>query len=94
MLNLSPRSKKRTYNFALPALRTMPDISSYLTTQQAAKKLGFSIRAVNRLVANKKLDGIRVGRMHLISKESIATYLSFTKGMSKNDPRRKTTSNE
>jgi len=69
---------------------TMPDLAEYMTTQEAAEKIGFTIRAVNRLVASNKLLGIRVGRMYLISRESVKAYLEKTKGMSKNDPRRKT----
>ncbi|MFZ5879741.1 MAG: helix-turn-helix domain-containing protein [Chloroflexota bacterium] len=72
--------------------KAMPDIAEFMTTQEAAEKLGFTIRAVNRLVATKRLDGIKVGRMYLISRESVSAYLDKTKGMSKNDPRRKTES--
>jgi len=68
----------------------MPDLEEFMTTQEASEKLDLTIRAVNRLVANKKLEGIRVGRMHLISRVSIKSYLDKTKDMSKNDPRRKT----
>jgi excisionase family DNA binding protein len=70
--------------------KPMPDIAEYMTTQEAAEKIGFTIRAVNRLVTSNKLAGIRVGRMYLISRESVKSYLEKTKGMSKNDPRRKT----
>ena len=68
----------------------MPDLEEFMTTQEASEKLDLTIRAVNRLVVNKKLEGIRVGRMHLISRVSIKSYLDKTKDMSKNDPRRKT----
>lgn len=68
----------------------MPDLAEFMTTQEAAKKLGFTVRAVNRLVSSKKIEGIKVGRMYLISRVSIKTYLDKTHGMSKNDPRRKT----
>jgi excisionase family DNA binding protein len=69
--------------------QTMPDIEEFMTTQEAAEKLDLTIRAVNRLVAGNKLDGIRVGRMHLISRASVKSYLDKTRDMSKNDPRRK-----
>ena len=68
----------------------MPDLEEFMTTQEASEKPDLTIRAVNRLVANKKLEGIRVGRMHLISRVSIRSYLDKTRDMSKNDPRRKT----
>ena len=67
----------------------MPDLDDFMTTREAAQEMGFTIRAVNRLVATKKLDGIKVGRMYLISRESVKDYLDKTRDMSKNDPRRK-----
>ena len=67
----------------------MPDLAEFMTTQEASKKLDLTIRAVTRLVTSKKLEGIRVGRMHLISRKSVKSYLDKTKDMSKNDPRRK-----
>lgn len=69
---------------------TMPDLNEFMTTQEAAEKLDLTIRAVNRLVSSKKLEGVRVGRMYLISRVSVKSYLNKTKDMSKNDPRRKT----
>jgi excisionase family DNA binding protein len=68
----------------------MPDIEEFMTTQEAAEKLELTIRAVNRLVANKKLEGRKIGRMYLISRASVRSYGDKTKDMSKNDPRRKT----
>jgi len=73
-----------------PTDSNMPDLAEFMTTQETAEKLGFTIRAVNRLVLSQKLEGIRIGRMYLISRESIKRYVDKTKGMSKNDPRRKT----
>ena len=67
----------------------MPDLAEFMTTQEASEKLDLTIRAVTRLVTSKKLEGIRVGRMHLISRMSVKSYLDKTKTMSKNDPRRK-----
>jgi len=69
--------------------KTMPDLAEFMTTQETAEKLDLTIRAVNRLVSSKKLDGIRVGRMYLISRTSIKSYVDKTKGMTKNDPRRR-----
>ena len=67
----------------------MPDLDEFITTKEAAKKLDLTIRAVNRLVSSKKLEGIRVGRMYLISRVSVKSYRDKTKDMTKNDPRRK-----
>lgn len=72
-----------------PQRTKMPDLEEFMTTQEASEKLDLTIRAVTRLVTGKKLEGIRVGRMHLISRTSVKSYLDKTKNMSKNDPRRK-----
>ena len=80
-------------NFAVkestPPRTKMSDLAEFMTTQEASEKLDLTIRAVTRLVTSKKLEGIRVGRMHLISRLSVKSYLDKTKNMSKNDPRRK-----
>jgi excisionase family DNA binding protein len=67
----------------------MPDLEEFMTTQEAAEKMDLTIRAVNRLVSSKKLDAVRVGRMHLIARASVKAYLDKTRDMSKNDPRRR-----
>ncbi|MBI1792964.1 MAG: helix-turn-helix domain-containing protein [Chloroflexi bacterium] len=87
-MNISPRSvaRKRKLDFAI----SMPDLAEFMTTQEAAKKLGFNVKSIPMMLRNKTLDGIRFGRAWLVSKKSVQEYLSKTKGMSKNDPRRKT----
>ena len=67
----------------------MPDLAEFWTTQEVSEKLELSIRAVNRLVASKRLEGIKIGRMYLIRRTSVKDYQEKTKGMNKNDPRRK-----
>ncbi len=69
----------------------MPDLSEFMTTREAAKKLGFNVRSIPYMVKNKTLEGVRVGRAWLVSKKSVQEYLGKTKGLSKNDPRRKLT---
>lgn len=68
---------------------TMPDLNEFMTTQEAANKLGFNVRSIPYMVKSKTLDGVRFGRSWLVSKKSVQEYLSKTKGMSKYDPRRK-----
>jgi hypothetical protein len=41
------------------------------------------------MMKHKELDGIRFGKVWLVSRKSVQEYLAKTKGMSKNDPRRK-----
>ena len=67
----------------------MPDLAEFMTTQEAAKALGFHVKRVPTMVKNKTLEGIRFGRAWLVSRKSVQDYLDKTKGMSKNDPRRK-----
>ena len=67
----------------------MPDLDEFMTTQEAAEKLGFHVKRVPTMVKNKTLEGVRFGRAWLISRKSVQDYLQKTKGMSKNDPRRK-----
>lgn len=69
--------------------KTMPDLAEFMTTREAAKKLGFHVKRVPTMVKNKTLEGIRFGRAWLVSRKSVQEYLEKTKGMSKNDPRRK-----
>jgi len=69
----------------------MPDLNEFMTTKEAARKLGFHVKRIPTMVRNKTLDGVRFGRAWLVSKESVTEYLKKTEGMSKNDPRRKAT---
>ena len=73
----------------LVAASAMPDLSEYITTKQAAKKLGFNVRSIPYMVKKKTLDGVRIGHVWLVSENSVRNYLRKTRGFSKNDPRRK-----
>ena len=67
----------------------MPDLAEFMTTDQAAKALGFTVGSVRQLVYKKKLESIRFGRSLLIPKKAVREYVEKTQGMSKNDPRRR-----
>lgn len=67
---------------------TMPDLSEFMTTKDAAKILGFHAESIRHLVYKNKLESIRFGRSLLIPKKAVQEYLEKTKGMNKNDPRR------
>ena len=69
--------------------QTMPDLAEFMTTQEAAKVLGFHVKTIPLMVRNQTLQGVRFGRAWLVSRKSVQEYLDKTKGMSKNDPRRK-----
>lgn len=76
--------------FAIGKTQTaMPDLAEYMTTAEAAKVLGFHVKRIPTMVRNKTLDGIRFGKVWLVSRKSVKDYLKKTEGMSKNDPRRK-----
>jgi len=67
----------------------MPDLEEFLTTKEAAKKLGFNVRSIPYMIKSRTLEGVRFGRSWLVSKKSVQEYRKKTEGMSKNDPRRK-----
>lgn len=88
LFRISPKIRKLSFSVALPKL--MPDIAEYMTTKEAAEKLGFNVKRIPTMVRKKTLDGIRIGHAWLVSKKSLDEYIEKTHGMSKNDPRRKT----
>jgi excisionase family DNA binding protein len=67
----------------------MPDLNEFMTTEEAAKKLGFNVRSIPYMIKSETLEGVRFGRSWLVSKKSVKEYIKKTDGMSKNDPRRK-----
>ena len=72
----------------LKANFAMPDLNEFMTTDQAAKALDFTVESVRQLVYKKKLESQRFGRSILIPKKAGKEYLEKTKGMNKKDPRR------
>ena len=73
-----------------PHEKAMPDLAEFMTTDQAAKALDFTVESVRQMVFKKKLESIRFGRSILIPKKAVKEYINKTKGMSKHDPRRRT----
>ena len=71
-------------------LQPMPDLKEFMTTDEAARKLGFTVASVRNLVYKNKLESTRFGRSVLIPRKAVKEYLEKTKGMSKHDPRRRT----
>ena len=66
----------------------MPDLAEFMTTEEAAQVLGFTVASVRQLIYKKKLDSVRFGRSLLIPRNAVKEYKEKTAGMSKNDPRR------
>ncbi len=69
--------------------KTMPALAEFMTTEEAAKVLDYSVESVRQMVFKKKIESIRFGRSILIPKRAVKEYLEKTKGMRKNDPRRR-----
>ncbi len=80
--------RKRTFAFSSPLPQLMPDLAEFMTTQEAAEALGFTVVSVRNLVYKKKLESVRFGRSLLIPRKAVTEYKEKTAGMSKNDPRR------
>jgi len=59
-----------------------------LTTAQAAEILEMSQENVSRLIKKKKLDGWKMGRFYIVTRESVEVYKVATEGKSKFDPTR------
>ncbi len=68
---------------------TMPDLAEFMTTREAAKKLGFHVKSIPKMVRDNALEGVRFGRAWLVSRKSVDEYLKKTKGMGKRDLRYK-----
>lgn len=68
--------------------RSMPDLSDYLTTEEAAGRLGFHVDHIRRMLRQGDLTGKKVGQMWFVAKASIEKYQKATSGMGKFDPRR------
>lgn len=82
-----PKRQSRKFEFAID----MPDLEEFMSPKEAAKKLGFHLSSVQKMLKNNTLQGVRFGRAWLVSKKSVQEYIDKTAGMSKNDPRRKLT---
>ena len=68
---------------------TMPDLAEYMTTQEAALKLGFHVKSIPKMVRDNILEGVRFGRAWLVSRKSVDEYLKKTKDVGKRDLRYK-----
>lgn len=68
---------------------TMPDLAEYMTTLEAAEKLGFHVKSIPKMVRDNILEGVRFGRAWLVSRKSVDEYLKKTKDVGKRDLRYK-----
>ena len=82
-------TRSDTQSRTIESVIEMPDLNEFMTTHEAAKALDFTVGSVRQLVYKKKLESIRFGRSLLIPKKAVKEYIEKTKGMGKNDPRRR-----
>ena len=65
---------------------TMPDLTNYCTTDEAAQELKFHVNHIRRMIRRGDLETMRVGHMLFVSKDSIKKYSETTKGHDKHSP--------
>jgi excisionase family DNA binding protein len=65
----------------------MPDISEYMTVQEAAEELGYHPKSIYRLLNRGDLEAEKRG-VWLILRKSVEDYAQSVRGLDKNDPRR------
>lgn len=66
--------------------KIMPNLTGYVTTDEAAQELGFHVNHIRRMVRRGDLKVKRVGQMIFISLESIKAYKEKTKDFDKHSP--------
>ena len=66
----------------------MPDLTEYIETSEAAKKLNYHVEHVRRMMREGSLRGIKIGRTWLMQKKSLEEFVARTSAMTKHDPRR------
>lgn len=59
---------------------TTLNTDSYLTTSQAAEKLGITVDAVKQYCYHKKMAAIKVGRQWMIHKKEVDRYSKENSG--------------
>jgi excisionase family DNA binding protein len=82
-------SRKRIFTLAVSPLKSMPDLAEFMTTDEAARELGFTVQSVRNMVYKRSLQSIKWGRSLLISRNSVKEYKTKTQGLPKNSPLRK-----
>jgi len=71
-----------------PALKLMPDLSEFVTTQEAAQELGYHANHVRRMVRKGYLKAERFGHALLITKTSLKEFKENSTKYRKHDRRK------
>ncbi len=66
----------------------MPDLKEFISTEEAVEKLKYHVEHVRRMVQERSLDGVKIGRTWLVKREALDDYMKRTAQMTKHDPRR------
>jgi excisionase family DNA binding protein len=56
-------------------INRIPDLNEFMTTKEAAEKLGFHVKRIPTMVRNKSIEGIRFGRTWFVSRKSVQDYI-------------------
>jgi excisionase family DNA binding protein len=59
----------KSLGVSLLTSETMPDLADYITIQDAAKKLGYHVESVRRMLRDKVLDGVKWGKSWFVLRE-------------------------
>ena len=76
------------FDIPIPPSDDMPDLTDYMTTQEAAEMLEYHIVHVRRMLREGDLKGQKVGNMWFVYQPSVKEYIEKNAGLEKFDPRR------
>ena len=55
--------------FIISPTEEMPDLTDYMTTQEAAELLGYHVENVRRMLRDEELDGVKWGKSWFVLRE-------------------------
>ena len=70
------------------AVRVIPDLKEFISTEEAAEKLKYHVEHVRRMMRERSLDGVKIGRTWLVKRAALDGYMKRTAKMAKHEPRR------
>jgi excisionase family DNA binding protein len=66
----------------------MPDLNEFISTEEAAEKLGYHVEHIRRMMREGSIQGLKIGRTWLVRREALDSFMKRTAKMAKHDPRR------
>lgn len=64
----------------------MPDLSDFISTEEAAEKLKYQIKQVCRMMQKGSIQGLRISRTWLVRRAALDGYMKHSASMAKHDP--------